>query len=141
MLVVLSGILGLGGGAVGSEAAAIAAGTLQLAPTEVFFRGVLCNVLVCLAVWLSFAARSITDRVLAVIFPVSAFVIAGFEHSVANMYAIPVALLGGLTEQDWAGFLINLVMVSAGNILGGGVLVALVYRAVYIRGGDQPRPL
>ncbi len=141
LLVILSGILELRGGTVGTEAAAIAAGKLQLAPTEAFFRGVLCNVLVCLAVWLSFAARTIADKVLAIIFPVSAFVIAGFEHSVANMYAIPVAILGGLIEPDWLGFLINLAVVSAGNILGGGVLVALVYWAVYIRGGDQPRPL
>ncbi len=141
LLVILSGILELHDGAVGMQAAAIAVGKLQLAPAEAFFRGILCNVLVCLAVWLSFAARSVTDKVLAIIFPVSAFVVAGFEHSVANMYAIPVALLGGLTEQDWPGFIINLVTVSAGNILGGGVLVALVYWAVYIRGGDQPRPL
>ena len=85
----------------------------------------LCNVLVCLAVWLSFAARSLTDKVLAVLFPVSAFVVSGFEHSVANMYAIPIAMLGGLIEPDWLGFFINLAVVSAGNILGGGVLVAL----------------
>jgi formate/nitrite transporter len=141
LLVILSGILELRDGAVGTQAAAIAVGKLQLAPAEAFFRGILCNVLVCLAVWLSFAARSVTDKVFAVIFPVSAFVIAGFEHSVANMYAIPVALLSGVTEQDWPGFLLNLAIVTAGNIFGGGVLVALVYWAVYIRGGDQPRPL
>jgi formate/nitrite transporter len=141
LLVILSGILELRSGAVGAEAGAIAVGKLQLAPIEAFFRGVLCNVLVCLAVWLSFAARTLTDKVFAIIFPVSAFVIAGFEHSVANMYAIPVAFFGGLTPQDWPGFLINLAGVSAGNIVGGGVLVALVYWAVYIRGGDQPRPL
>ena len=141
LLVILSGILELRGGAVGAEAAAIASGKLQLTPTETFFRGVLCNVLVCLAVWLSFAARSLTDKVLAVLIPVSAFVVSGFEHSVANMYAIPIAMLGGLIEPDWLGFFINLAVVSAGNILGGGVLVALAYWAVYIRGGDQPRPL
>jgi formate/nitrite transporter len=141
LLVVLSGILELRGGAVGAEAAVIAAGKLQLAPADAFFRGVLCNVLVCLAVWLSFAARNVTDKVLAIIFPVSAFVVAGFEHSVANMYAIPVAFLGGLMPQNWPGLLINLAVVSAGNVLGGGALVALVYWAVYIRGGDEPRPL
>jgi formate/nitrite transporter FocA (FNT family) len=81
-----------------------------------------------------------TDKTVAIIVPVSAFVVAGFEHSVANMYAIPVVLMAGLIETDWPSFLINLAMVSAGNIIGGGVLVALVYWAVYIRGGDQPRP-
>jgi formate/nitrite transporter len=141
LLVVLSGILDLRGDAVGAEAAAIATGKLQLAPAEAFFRGILCNVLVCLAVWLSFAARTLTDKVFAIIFPVSAFVVAGFEHSVANMYAIPVAMLGGLIEPDLSGLVLNLALVSAGNVLGGGVLVALVYWAVYIRAGDQPRPL
>ena len=140
LLVILSGILELRGGAVGREAAAIAAGKLQLPPMEAFFRGVLCNVLVCLAVWLSFAARSITDKVFAILFPVSAFVVAGFEHSVANMYAIPVAMLSNLIEPNLLGFLVNLGMVSAGNIVGGGVLVALVYWVIYIREGDQPRP-
>jgi formate/nitrite transporter len=138
-LVVLSGILELHSGAVGSEAAAIAYGKLQLAYVDAFFRGVLCNVLVCLAVWLSFAARGITDKVLAIVFPVSAFVVAGFEHSVANMYAIPVTFMAGLIKHDWPGLLVNLAMVSAGNIVGGGVLVALVYWAVYILQWTRPK--
>jgi formate/nitrite transporter FocA (FNT family) len=74
-------------------------------------------------------------------FPVSAFVIAGFEHSVANMYAIPVAMFGGSVEPALGAVLLNLLGVTAGNIVGGGGLVALVYWIVYIREGEEPRPL
>ena len=108
---------------------------------EAFARGILCNVLVCLAVWLSFAARSLTDKVFAVIFPISAFVMAGFEHSVANMYAIPVAMFAGLVESDVGLLLRNLACVTAGNVVGGGLLVGLTYWLVYIRNGEEPRPL
>ena len=124
-----------------STAAGIAAAKLELSATEGFFRGILCNVLVCLAVWLSFAARSLTDKVFAVIFPISAFVMAGFEHSVANMYAIPVAMFAGLAEPDMALLIRNLVCVTAGNGVGGGLLVGLTYWLVYIRNGEEPRPL
>jgi formate transporter len=96
VLVVLSGVLDLNGGAVGGTAASIASTKLELGLVEAFFRGILCNVLVCLAVWLSFAGRSVIDKVAAIVFPITAFVGAGFEHSVANMYVIPVAMLAGL---------------------------------------------
>ena len=140
-LVILSGILELRDGAVARTAAEIAAAKLQLTGPEALFRGVLCNVLVCLGVWLSFAARSLTDKVLAVLLPISAFVVAGFEHSVANMYAIPVAMAAGLVETNIPSLLRNLFFVTAGNVVGGGVLVALVYWVVYIRNAEQPRPV
>ncbi|WP_286830817.1 MULTISPECIES: formate/nitrite transporter family protein [Kordiimonas] len=133
VLVVLSGIYDMAGGAVGETAASIAASKLALPSDQAFFRGVLCNVLVCLAVWLCFAAHSVTDKILAIVLPISAFVALGFEHSVANMYVIPVAMLDGTIGWDGAGLIINLVWVTAGNIVGGGGLVALVYWLVYGR--------
>ncbi len=99
-----------------------------------FFLGVMCNVLVCLGVWMSFAGRSVVDKAVAIFFPISAFVAAGFEHSVANMYFIPMGMvLQAASGQpvELSGLARNLVPVIAGNIFGGSVLVALVYYAVY----------
>jgi len=101
-----------------------------------FFRGVLCNVLVCMAVWMTLAGRSVTDKVLAVVFPISAFVAAGFEHSIANMYIFPLATLLQAAAGEPVGFSwlwTNLVPVIAGNLIGGSVLVALVYHVIYRR--------
>lgn len=121
----------------------IAAAKTALPFGEAFFKGILCNLLVCLAVWLALAGRSVTDKVLAIVFPISAFVAAGFEHSVANMYFIPLGifLAGDATESasinlatvNWQGFVHNLVPVTLGNIVGGSVLVALVYYVIYRR--------
>jgi formate/nitrite transporter len=104
-----------------------------------FFKGILCNVLVCMAVWMALAGRSTIDKAVAIVFPVSAFVAAGFEHSIANMYFIPLAML--LQNFDnigvnadtitWVGFFGNLVPVILGNIVGGSVLVGLVYYLIY----------
>ena len=127
-----SGALGIGGGAVGETAIAIAVGKLALDPVQAFLRGVLCNALVCLAVWLCFAARSVTDKILAILFPITAFVAIGFEHSIANLYLIPVGMLQA-GAWDSAGFLGNLIPVTLGNIVGGSVFVALVYYLVYLR--------
>jgi formate transporter len=118
---------------VGGTAASIASTKLELGLVEAFFRGILCNVLICLAVWLSFAGRSVIDKVTAIVFPITAFVGAGFEHSVANMYVIPVAMLAGLVPMDQAAVVANLLVVTAGNIVGGAVLVALVYWAIFAR--------
>jgi formate/nitrite transporter len=110
----------------------IAAAKASLPFWSAFFRGVLCNILVCMAVWMTLAGRSVTDKVLAVLFPISAFVAAGFEHSVANMYLFPVAmLLAGSADLSWLWT--NLVPVIAGNLVGGSVLVALVYHVIYRR--------
>lgn len=132
VMVHLSGTLSAGGGGVGETAVAIAAGKLALDPAQAFVRGVLCNVLVCLAVWMCFAAHSVAGRVLVILFPITAFVALGFEHSVANMYLLPVAMLHS-GQVDLGALVANLAVVSAGNVLGGGVLVALVYWLVYLR--------
>jgi formate transporter len=93
---------------------------------------------VCLAVWLAVAGRSVIDKIFAIVFPISAFVAAGFEHSVANMYFIPLGILLRETSHvanaemlTWAGLIANLVPVTLGNIFGGGVMVALVYYFIY----------
>jgi len=112
--------------------------------------GILCNALVCMAVWLTFSARSTVDKIVAIIFPITAFVAAGFEHSIANMYFIPYALfikmfdakfigtiaekVPGLDKLTWQAFWFgNLLPVTIGNIIGGAVLVAAVYWAIFLR--------
>lgn len=137
----------LGGGQVGQTALNIAISKVNLGFMQAIALGIMCNALVCLAVWLSFSARSTVDKITAIIFPISAFVAAGFEHSVANMYFIPMGLLikaldptftastgvdaSGLT---WGTFLINnLVPVTIGNIIGGTLLVAAIYWFIFLR--------
>jgi len=93
LLVFLSGILDAGG--MHETVAAIAAAKLALDPLEAFTRGILCNALVCMAVWLSVAARHVTGKIMSIVFPITAFVALGFEHSVANFYLIPIGLLHG----------------------------------------------
>lgn len=132
VMVKLSGTLEIGGGAVAETARSIAEAKADLPFIEAFVRGVLCNALVCLAVWLTFAARDVAGKILAILFPISAFVALGFEHCVANMYFLPVGQLAG-AEIGLSGMAANLVPVTLGNILGGAVLVALVYWLVYIR--------
>ena len=131
-LVVLSGQLKMGSGAVHDTAVSIALAKVNLSFTEAFFRGVLCNLLVCLAVWLAMAGRTVADKVLAIIFPITAFVAAGFEHSVANMYFIP---LGMILKADIgiADLFRNLIPVSLGNLVGGAGMVGLVYHVIYRR--------
>ncbi len=132
----LAGALDMSGGAVGQTAARIAQAKLELDFSTAFFRGVLCNTLVCLAVWLCFAAREVTGKILAIIFPISAFVALGFEHSVANMYLIPIGMLAQAGGVDVGALIANLVPVTLGNILGGSGLVALTYWLVYLRDPD-----
>ena len=139
-LVWLAGIHSMGDGAVGETMVQIARSKIALDPVSVVARGVLCNVLVCLAVWLCMGARSVTDKILAILFPISAFVACGFEHSVANMYFLPigVALAAGTSMPLLAvEAFSNLVLVTIGNIFGGTVLVALVYWTVYLRRSTQ----
>jgi len=135
-VVFLSGHAEMNGGAVGRTYLQIAAAKSSLSLTEAFFRGVLCNVLVCMAVWMTLAGRSVTDKFIAIVFPISAFVAAGFEHSIANMYLFPLAMMlqaaaGQPAEVTWLWR--NLVPVIAGNLVGGSVLVALVYYVIYRR--------
>jgi formate transporter len=142
VLVFLSGHAQMNGGRIAETSMAIATTKVELPFWTAFFRGVLCNVLVCMAVWMAIAGRSVVDKAIAIVFPVSAFVAAGFEHSVANMYFIPLAMLlqaSGSVSEVWpaitlGGFIGNLVPVILGNLVGGSVLVGLVYWVIYIRG-------
>lgn len=143
LLMYLSGLWWQGDGALGQKVVAIADSKVNLSWMEAFTRGVLCNILVCLAVWLCMAGRSVTDKVLAVIFPITAFVALGFEHSVANMFFIPAGLLAQteiattmmVSEQLTIGgfFWHNLIPVTLGNMLGGSIFVGLFYWFIYLR--------
>ncbi len=136
-LVYLSGTLRLGNDAVMETAIAIAMNKVQLGFIEAFTRGILANILVCLAIWLCFASHRVSGKILSIIFPISAFVALGFEHSVANMYLIPIGMLAGGNTIDVTALLANLIPVTLGNIVGGGVFVALVYWLAYLYGKRQ----
>jgi formate/nitrite transporter len=142
LLVWLAGLHTMGDGAVSETMVRIARSKVSLDPLSAFTRGILCNALVCLALWLCMGARSVTDKILAIVFPISAFVACGMEHSVANMYFLPVGMVlaaGSAAPLSLFGAVENLVVVTIGNILGGTILVASVYWFVYLReqGGDQ----
>ena len=131
-LVLAAGSDGLGGGAVGETALAIGRAKADLEPLAALALGVGCNALVCLAVWLTIGGRSVTDKVLAIVFPITAFVAVGFEHSIANWFFLPWAIaLGG--EGLLAGAAWNLALVTVGNVVGGTLLVAGVYWLAYLR--------
>lgn len=127
-----SGILDAG--PVRETAVAIASAKMKLPVTDAFIRAILCNVLVCLAVWLTFAAHTVTGKAVAILFPITAFVALGFEHSIANLYLIPVGMLAG-AEGGVSGLIGNLVPVTLGNIVGGAGGVAGVYWFIYARKG------
>ena len=133
----------------GAKAVLIAAGKVNLTFTEAFVRGILCNLLVCLAVWLCFSARTVVGKVSAIIFPITAFVASGFEHSIANMYFIPMGIIlkgnsnvmnkvlevapdANLSRLNITGLLGNLLPVTLGNIVGGAVLVAAIYWLIIV---------
>lgn len=129
-MVALAWAAGLHRAPMGQVAARIAAAKFQLPVLELLGRGVLCNALVCLAVWLSFAARDVPGKVLAIVFPISAFVALGLEHSIANMFLLPFGMLagaaGGVGDVAW-----NLLWVSLANMVGGAGGVAITYWAAY----------
>lgn len=146
VLVYLSGHTGLAGGTIGRTVVKIALAKQDLPWLEALLRGVLCNVLVCMAVWMAMAGRSVVDKAVAVIFPITAFVAAGFEHSIANMYLMPLAMLvqsGGEAMGGPAvtlsGMATNLAFVTAGNLVGGSVLIGLTYHLIYGRKSRSPR--
>ncbi len=138
-----------GGNAVGTTALGIAAGKVNLSFSEAFYRGIGCNWLVCLAVWLAMASQDVVGKIFGIFFPIMAFVASGFEHCVANMYFIPmgillkgdaamaaaVAELGAKADLlTWGGFFVNnLIPVTLGNIVGGAVFVGLAYFMVYVK--------
>jgi formate transporter len=139
-----------GASAVGITALKIGVTKVDYTFLQAVALGILCNGLVCLAVWLTYSARSTADKILAILFPITAFVAAGFEHSVANMYFIPYALtikyldptftasvaakVPNLDLLTWQAFFVkNLIPVTIGNILGGALLVAAIYWAIFLR--------
>ncbi|HET7717986.1 MAG TPA: formate/nitrite transporter family protein [Bauldia sp.] len=129
---------GLAETGVGATAARIVEAKLALPPLQLFARAILCNVLVCLAVWLSFAARDAAGKVLVIIPPIAAFVTLGLEHSIANMMLLPFGLLAG-AKATVAESAVNLVIVTLGNLVGGGGGVALAYWAAYRAGERRSR--
>jgi len=142
-IVFLSGHAEMNGGAIGRTYLQIAAAKTSLPFWTAFWRGVLCNVLVCMAVWMTLAGRSVVDKFVAVLMPIAAFVAAGFEHSVANMYLLPLGMMlqaGAGEAVQVSGLWKNLVPVIAGNIVGGSVLVALVYYIIYRRPASASEP-
>lgn len=149
-LVFFAGQHEFGGGAVGKTALTVASAKAALPTVQLFFLAALCNVLVCLAVWMSFGARSTTDKIMVIVPPVAAFVAAGFEHSIANLYLLPY----GLALKAWAGpefwtaigqsamtypaltitgALHNIAVATIGNLVGGSLMVGAVYWFVYLR--------
>lgn len=140
LLVYWSGHANMNNGLIAAHYVKIAAAKTSLPFLNAFLLGILCNTLVCMGVWMAYAGRSVVDKAITILFPVSAFVAAGFEHSIANMYVISMGLLlkdsvaigiPHLESLTWLGFIHNLIPVIAGNIIGGGVLVALVYYSIY----------
>lgn len=146
VLVFFAGIYKLNGEAVATSMVSVAAGKVAPDWATLFFRGVLCNVFVCLAVWIGFAGKTVVDKVVGILLPISAFVACGFEHCVANMYFLPMGALmvasgygadvAGASSLDIAGILYNLSAATLGNIVGGALIVALGYWFVYRRTGE-----
>ncbi len=157
VIIYLSNLQAMNGGAVGEAFVFVAAGKVALDPVTLFFKAILCNIMVCLAVWIGFAGKTIVDKVIGILLPISAFVACGFEHCVANMLFLPLGLalntMGGIGAAEvitFGGVAYNLVLATLGNIVGG-LLVGLAYWFVYAKrtsskeagvkaksGADQP---
>lgn len=147
LLVYFSGHWLTNDGAVGAKALSIANAKVNLTFVQAFASGMLCNILVCLAIWLCYSSRSVTDKILAIVFPITAFVALGFEHSIANMYFIPAGLLlksnpeivnmlagADLSNLTLSGFIMkNLLPVTIGNMVGGAIFVGTIYWILYLR--------
>lgn len=143
VLLSLANFKGMNGGAVGAASVSVAVSKIGQSWWAIFFRGVMCNVLVCLAVWMSFGARTVVDKLCVVTLPVVAFVACGFEHCVANMFFLPmglVTMLSGVVPQgldvsslNVGGILWNLSASTLGNIVGGALVVGLSYWLAYAK--------
>ena len=156
-IIYLSDLQAMNGGAVGEAFVSVAAGKVALDPVTLFFKAILCNIMVCLVVWIGFAGKTIVDKVIGILLPISAFVSCGFEHCVANMLFLPLGLalnvVGGVGVPEaitFGGVAYNLALVTIGNIVGG-LLVGLAYWFIYAKrtsskeadaevksGADQP---
>lgn len=137
LLIYWSGHTDMNNGKIAETYVKVANAKASLSFSSAFLKGILCNILVCLSVWMAYAGQTITDKVMGIIFPITAFVAAGFEHSVANMYVLSIGLLEK-NHVDFvadaltvSGALGNLIPVLLGNIIGGGVFVGLAYAAVF----------
>src|SRR5690554_3810440 len=142
-----SGLWKLDGGGVGANAVMIANGKVNLSFVEAVARGILCNWLVCLAVWIAICSKTVIGKIFGIYFPIMAFVASGFEHSIANMFFVPMgislkgqeALQGALAgaslgNLNWGSFIwSNLVPVTIGNLIGGVFFVGVIYWYVYLR--------
>ncbi|MGV2436675.1 MAG UNVERIFIED_CONTAM: formate/nitrite transporter family protein [Anaerolineae bacterium] len=152
ILAYFAGYYQMGGGIVGQQVLTIAINKCAIPFGQGVALGILCNALVCLAVWLTMSARTTTDKIVAILFPISGFVAMGFEHSIANMFFIPMGWLLYRFDSEWvqahvsaldfthltlSGFLNNLVAVTLGNIIGGTLLVAMIYWFIYQRPKEQ----
>ncbi|MBE0439365.1 MAG: formate/nitrite transporter family protein [Gammaproteobacteria bacterium] len=148
-LVFVSGFLDGHHHAVGATALKLGLAKVDLTTTEAFVRGIFCNALVCLGSWMVYASRTVVDKVFAVIFPISAFVAMGFEHCIANIFMIPIAMAASFSPEIVAvsgisvdamqnltmtGFIANLIPVTLGNIFGGTIMVGMSLYVVYLYG-------
>lgn len=146
-MMVNSGLFGSGADMLGAVTVKIAAYKVNLDFLQAFYLGIMCNWLVCLAVWISYGAETMTGKIFSIFFPIWLFITSGFEHSIANMYYIPAGImaksnaafaeLSHLTPQvleslNWSSFVVhNLIPVTLGNIVGGGIFVGMAYWYVY----------
>lgn len=135
LLAWVGGVQGLSKGAVGETLVNIGSAKAGLDPMQMLALGVLCNALVCLAVWLAMAGRTVVDKILAIVPPVAAFVAMGFEHSIANLFFLPYAHLLDPARVPMGALLTNIALVTVGNLVGGTILVAGVYWLAYLRPG------
>lgn len=149
VLMYYSGLWKTGGNEWGATAATIAVSKVNLSFTEAFFRGIGCNWLVCLAVWMAIASRDVVGKIFAIYFPIMAFVASGFEHVIANMYFIPmglflrgteVAAVVNMESLTWGSMVVrNFIPVTLGNIIGGAFFVGILYWVVYLRTAEEEK--
>ena len=144
-LIVGCGVMSVkaGDNTIGNQMVAVASGKINLGASEIFFRGIMCNLLVCLAVYMGFAGRTVIDKIFTCIFPVMAFVAMGYEHCVANMFFLPMGVLAAgqgfgtqldpalLANVTWGGAAYNIGIATLGNIVGGAVFVGMLYWWAY----------
>ncbi|MCD8399522.1 formate/nitrite transporter family protein [Tenacibaculum finnmarkense] len=140
VMVYFSGHLDMNNGAIAETYLKMADAKCNLPFMTAFFRGILCNILVCLGVWMAMGGKTITDKILAIVFPITLFVAAGFEHSIANLFIIPLGLLIKTFSDvqittlflSISGMIKNLIPVILGNIIGGSVFIGLMYHLIFL---------